>query len=76
MAKRNRIAEYIDSQIGPRVVGGTYWNRYWQETYSVVAIDRNDKTGSWSITVRWVDGRITQHCTGWRPRDVVISQPE
>ncbi|MFJ2561293.1 MULTISPECIES: P-loop ATPase [unclassified Streptomyces] len=70
-------ADWIDNQVGPRKVGGRYYNGYWGQEYEVLNIDDNpDSWGPWEMTVQWADGRTTTHCTGWDPkRDRVIAQP-
>jgi hypothetical protein len=70
-------ADWIDNQVGPRKVGGRYYNGYWGQEYEVLKIDDNpDSWGPWEMTVSWADGRETSHCTGWDPkRDRVIAQP-
>jgi hypothetical protein len=70
-------AGWIDNQVGPRKVGGRYYNGYWGQEYEVLKIDDNpDSWGPWEMTVLWDDGRETTHCTGWDPkRDRVIAQP-
>lgn len=59
------------SWIGPRVVGGQYWDCYWGKDYTVEAIS-GDRL---SMTVRWATGEVTTHCTWWEKRDRVVSQP-
>lgn len=70
-------ADWVANQVGPRKVGGRYYNGYWGQEYEVLKIDDNpDSWGPWEITVRWDDGRESTHCTGWDPeRDRVIAQP-
>lgn len=61
--------------VGPRRVGGRYFNGYWQQGYEVVAIGAEIPWADWSITVLWDDGRTTTHCTAWEPkRDRVLVQ--
>ena len=69
----------IDDEIGPRVVGGRYWNGYWAKEYEVVAVHRGDDVpmmggwrSPWAVTVRDADGQRT-HSTAWDPaRDRVL----
>lgn len=68
----------ISEEIGPRVEGGTYFNSYVGQRYTVLTIHRTQGTDrpsyGWSITVRWEDGRESTHCTRWdRKRDRVLS---
>lgn len=58
----------------PRKVGGVYRDWYWQENYTVQAIEKIGIT--YWFTVRWTDGHVTRHCTAWNSgRDRVISSP-
>jgi len=54
--------------------GKTYYNGYWQQTYTVTEYTEN--TGnwmSWSATCEWQDGHITTHCTSLDPmRDYLV----
>ncbi|WP_330335820.1 hypothetical protein OHS33_39495 (plasmid) [Streptomyces sp. NBC_00536] len=72
-------AEFVNLQVGPRVVGGRYRLVAGGEEYEVIEIDRGPRATwpSWQITVRWAtDGRETTHCTGWDDRrDSVASGP-
>jgi hypothetical protein len=70
--------EFLGPQIGPRKEGGTYYNGYWGQEYTVTRIERRPVgyIGRWRITVRWADGHTTSHCTGWDPkRDRVVAEP-
>ncbi|MEU0032057.1 P-loop ATPase [Streptomyces sp. NPDC006335] len=69
--------DWIANQVGPRKVGGRYYNGYWGQEYEVLSIDdKPDGWGPWGMTVLWDDGRKTTHCTAWDPkRDRVIAQP-
>jgi hypothetical protein len=63
-------------QIGPRKVGGRYYNGYSDEEYTVLELETNRTTWPlWQITVRWKDtGRVTSHCTDWDPdKDKVMT---
>lgn len=74
--------EWSDSTayvIGPRHIGGRYFCGYWRNEYTVLAIDRSDR--SWRITEATdeeaAEGRSRTHCTSWDwNRDKVISQPD
>lgn len=55
----------------PRVVGGTYRSHYWQDTYTVLATER-DSMGTIWFRVRWSSGHQTTHCTQWTRRDSVV----
>ncbi|MGC9478814.1 NUDIX domain-containing protein [Streptomyces sp. WG4] len=74
-------AEWIATQVGPRLVGGRYSHGDAASTYEVLAIERGPRPlGTWpvwDITVRYdQDGRETTHCTGWDARrDTVVAQP-
>lgn len=62
--------EWINTQVGPRVVGGRYDHGDAASAYEVLAIERGPRPlGSWPVwqmTVRYdVGGRETAHCTGW-----------
>jgi hypothetical protein len=64
------------SWIGPRKIGGVYYNGYWRKSYTVMAFGRHPRQGIVSITVQWDDGTETTHCTAWNPdRDVVVAEP-
>lgn len=71
--------EFVNLQVGPRVVGGRYQLGAGGEEYEVVEIDRGPRATwpSWQITLRWLsDGRVLTDCTGWDDRrDTVVSQP-
>lgn len=67
---------WVEREIGPRRVGGTYRCDYWGLKYEVLNIDKEPRGWEpWLITVKWEDGRKTSHCTAWRDGDSVISQP-
>ncbi len=68
-------AQWCAKEIGPRRVGGRYMDSYWHQEYEVVSIEHNVPVWGWLMTVRWVDGQITRHCTAWGKRDRVLSQP-
>ena len=54
----------------PRMVGGVYWNHYWDQTYTITAA-----YGAWIEGV-WEDGIKFQHCTAWDwAKDRIISEP-
>jgi hypothetical protein len=75
--RRGKIMSDTSKAIGPRVVGGRYFDGYWRQEYEVTDIqpERPDWMG-WSITIRWDDGFIAEHCTAWDERsDKVVSQP-
>ncbi|MEY8042615.1 hypothetical protein AB8O55_24685 [Saccharopolyspora cebuensis] len=62
----------IAAEIGPRQVGGRYWNGYWRRGYLVESIAITFTDGDlacprWSITVLWDSGDRTTHCTRWNP---------
>jgi hypothetical protein len=57
--------------LGPRRVGGRYFDSYWKEPYTVESINPDG-----SLTLRWDDGRVTTSRTRWQARDKVIAQPQ
>ncbi len=66
---RERMRDVFDA-IGPREVGGTYWDGYWFHWYLVERIDIRFRFGdlaepSWSIIVRWDSGERAAHRTPW-----------
>lgn len=71
----NDEAKHLSTQIGPRKVGGRYYNGYSGQEYEVLNIETGRPTWPvWLITVRWADGHTTSHCTAWDPkRDRVLS---
>lgn len=77
MSMDAETAEFFKNAIGPRKVGGRYYNGYWGEEYTVLNIETNRTSWPlWQITVRWEDGSKTSHCTAWDPdRDRVVSAP-
>lgn len=62
---------------GPRVVGGTYWNHYWRETYKVLSMNDNEMMVEWQGDGDYSNSprhkRTSAHCTAWDSRDKVIS---
>lgn len=67
--------EWVQEQIGPRQVGGRYYNHYGGQAYTVLAIDPGPRNTwpVWNITV--IDDGATEpksHCTAWDPRDRVL----
>lgn len=63
--------------IGPREVGGCYFNSYWHKAYFVLAIERPTEGMPWWMTVLWEDGETTTHCTSWTEgRDFVLASPD
>jgi hypothetical protein len=72
---------FINACIGPRIVAGRYFDHYWGDEYTVLAIDRNPPNHMlWSITeatdTELAAGTSRTHCTAWDERDRVISQPQ
>ena len=64
---------YAKHRLGPRKVGGTYYNGYWRKNVTVVSITWIEDD-VWEITE--VDERGTKrtHCTAWDyKRDRVVS---
>jgi hypothetical protein len=61
--------------VGPRQVGGRYFDSYWKKEYTVTAINRDDSGRPTSITVKDDDG-TRQHATAWDKRDRIIEQPK
>lgn len=62
-------------EIGPRKVGGRYYNGQWGEEYTVLEIETNRTTWPlWQITIRWKNsGEVASHCTSWDPeKDKVL----
>ncbi|MFB9891539.1 hypothetical protein [Planobispora takensis] len=71
------LAVWIATAIGPRMVGGRYYDGYWGTEDEVLDIDRGPHEGwlPWTITVRDEHGE-RWHCTAWDPqRDKVVFQP-
>ena len=71
---------WVDECLGPQQVGGRYHCGYWNQGYTVVAIERGPREGwpVWQITVLG-DGeeRTRSHCTAWEPkRDRVLPAPD
>lgn len=62
--------EWINTQVGPRLVGGRYDHGDDATAYEVLDIDRGPRASwpTWQITVCGRDGRERTHCTGWDPR--------
>lgn len=61
----------IDAAIGPRRVGGRYWDGYWHRWYLVEAIyttGRPTDHPAWWIGVLWDDGTRSTHSTPWNPQ--------
>lgn len=71
--------ECVAENIGPRKVGGRYRNHYWDQAYTVVAIDPGPREGwpVWQITVLndGADAPVS-HCTAWDERDEVLAEPD
>jgi hypothetical protein len=68
---RERMREVFDA-IGPRQVGGTYWDGYWHRQYLVETVSIRFRDGDltepyWSITVRWDNAQRNIHHTPWNP---------
>ena len=60
--------EWINTQVGPRVVGGRYDHGSDASAYEVLDIERGPRIGwpVWQVTVRFLaDGRESEHCSGW-----------
>ncbi len=75
MSKKT-AAEWIAQAIGPRRVGGHYWDGYWNREYIVEHIELHVPIWDFLVTVRWPDGHKTTHCTPWdTAHDRVICQP-
>jgi len=59
----------VFQEIGPRQVGGRYWNGYWKHSYTVtdiaITVGAQPESISWRITVQHDDGRLITHCTAW-----------
>ena len=69
---RKRMREVFDA-IGPRHVGGTYWDRYRHRWYLIESIEIRFRDGdltapTWSITSRWASSERSTHHTPWDPR--------
>ncbi len=69
---QQRMHEVFDA-IGPRHVGGTYWDGYWHRGYLVETLTVRFREGDltkpdWSITIRWDSGVRCTHRTPWNPR--------
>jgi hypothetical protein len=62
----------FNKSVGPRVVGGTYFNAYWGSEYTVLAIDVDTSGWMRSITVQDSEG-IRSHSTAWDRRDRIVS---
>ena len=60
-----------DKVLGPRKVGGRYHNAYWNQEYTVLAV--NEET----IVVEWAQAdrnrHVTEHATAWDKRDRIIA---
>ncbi|MCB5912408.1 hypothetical protein [Streptomyces pinistramenti] len=71
--------EWINTQVGPRVVGGRYDHGDSASAYEVLAIDRGPRPTwpVWQITARYDrDGQDTTHCSGWDAgKDRTLSTP-
>ncbi|WP_329521118.1 hypothetical protein [Spirillospora sp. NBC_01491] len=65
----------FSEEIGPRKVGGRYYNGYWGQEYEVLDIETDRSSWPvWQVTIRWADGREAAHCTAWdTQRDRVVS---
>jgi hypothetical protein len=71
--------EWVAGNLGPRRVGGRYRNHYWNQAYTVVAIEPGPREGwpVWQITVlNDGDDEPVSHCTAWDERDEVLSEPD
>ncbi|MET8997191.1 hypothetical protein [Amycolatopsis sp. NPDC004169] len=69
---RERMREVFDA-IGPRHVGGTYWDGYWHGRYLVETVTIRFRDGDltepdWSTTIRWDNAQRNTHRTPWNPR--------
>jgi hypothetical protein len=76
---RERMRDVL-AAIGPRQVGGTYWDGYWHRRYLVETIAIRFRDGDltnpdWSITIRWDSGQRCTHHTPWDPRCDSTSSP-
>ncbi|MGW3200100.1 hypothetical protein ACWDBD_37150 [Streptomyces sp. NPDC001118] len=62
--------EWVNAEIGPRVVGGRYDHGFDASAYEVIEIDRGPRTSgpTWQMTVRGRDGVERTHCTRWDAR--------
>lgn len=62
--------EWINTEIGPRVVGGHYDHGDDASAYEVLAIERGPRPTwpIWQITVRSASGRVHTHCSRWNSR--------
>lgn len=67
----------IDSEIGPRVVGGRYKSACTNREYEVLAITRSPELScGWSITVQHEDRSWpTTHATAWNSADTIVQSP-
>jgi hypothetical protein len=74
MTKSQKYQTIFAKSVGPRVVGGVYFDSYWGSEYTVDAIDVDASGWMRSITVTDSEG-TRSHCTCWDRRDRVISQP-
>jgi hypothetical protein len=58
---------YTPKELAPNAryeAGKTYWCGYWQKHYEVIEAEYDNNTGRLkSVTVKWDDGKIGQHCT-------------
>ena len=65
----------VTEQADPRTVGGRYFDGYWQEAYTVLAMWSDRYRTTW-VRVAWAVHGETVHCTPWdSKRDRVIEQP-
>jgi hypothetical protein len=76
---RERMREVV-AEIGPRQVGGIFWDGYWHRRYLVESIEIRFRDGdltapAWAITVRWDSGERCTHRTPWDPRCDSTSSP-
>jgi hypothetical protein len=81
---RGKCRSYNHAAIGPRKVGGVYFNGYWGIEYTVLAVN-DPAEGCFSITDKSLTGinndpryigEVHTHATAWDyRRDRVISQP-
>lgn len=57
----------VSKIVGPRVVGGRYFNGYWHMGYTVTDIV------DYTMSCLWDDGHTTTHTTAWdAKRDRVL----
>ena len=67
--------DYAMKRLGPRQVGGTYYNHYWRRYYTVEQIIWVNQD-HWEIVVCDENGDRRRHCTAWDAKhDRVVKQP-